>query len=173
MAPIAVLLFQGEVSRVPCQARGARVKKKDETSPRSRSARVEPPDTFNTAEISNLRKKIRDYNRSDLKRGRLKYCVSLQQQIDQELDLDQVVKLIQQDGMTCYLCQKPVVLDYNKRYQGNQFTLDRIDNKKSHRIDNCKICCFTCNILRMNECTPEEFSWRFKLPSSNPVLVRS
>jgi len=118
---------------------------------------------FNQAEITTLRKKIRDYNRSDMKRGRLKYCVSFKQYCEQELELDQVVQLIQRDGMVCYLCEKPVLLEYHKRYQGNQFTLDRIDNKKSHRIDNCRVCCFTCNILRANEYTPDEFTWHFKL----------
>ena len=110
-----------------------------------------------------LRKKIRDYNRSDLKRGRTKYCVNLDQYINSMLEFEDVVKLIQKDGMICYLCGKAVKLDYTKRYQGDQFTLDRINNTKSHRIDNCKVCCFTCNILRMNEYTPEEFTWKFKL----------
>ena len=116
--------------------------------------------------ISNLRKKIRDYNRSDMKKGRLKYCANFDQFIDQELQLHQVLLLIRDAGMNCYLCKKEVVLEYEKRYQGNQFTLDRVDNAKSHSIDNCRVCCFTCNILRMNEYTPQEFVSKFRLSES-------
>lgn len=126
----------------------------------------ENPNGLSQIAISNLRKKIRDYNRSDMKKGRVKYCANFDQFIDQELQLHQVMLLIKEDGMICYLCKKEVVLEYDKRYQGNQFTLDRVDNRKSHEIANCRVCCFTCNILRMNEYSPQEFVSKFRLSGS-------
>lgn len=126
----------------------------------------ENPNGLSQIAISNLRKKIRDYNRSDMKKGRVKYCANFDQFMDQELQLHQVMLLIKEDGMICYLCKKEVVLEYEKRYQGNQFTLDRVDNRKSHEIANCRVCCFTCNILRMNEYTPQEFVSKFRLSES-------
>ena len=137
-------------------------------------------DSLNKLEIDNLRKKVQSYNRSDLKRGRLKYYVRFEKFMEEELTLNQVGRLIQESyvrhgKMVCYLCSREVFLDYQKKnpaqvrgLQQDQFTLDRLDNKKSHRIDNVKICCLTCNILRSDQYEPEEFTWKFKLrPSSS------
>lgn len=117
-----------------------------------------------------MRKKVQGYNRSDLKRGRLKYYVRFEKFMEEELTLNQVGVLIQKSyarygKMVCYLCSREVFLDYTKKNQEDQFTLDRIDNKKSHRIDNVQICCLTCNILRSDQYEPEEFTWKFKLRS--------
>ena len=121
-----------------------------------------------------MRKKVQGYNRSDLKRGRLKYYVRFEKFMEDELTLNQVALLIQNSfarhgKMVCYLCSREVFLDYTKKNQEDQFTLDRIDNKKSHRIDNVQICCLTCNILRSDQYEPEEFTWKFKL-RGNPQV---
>jgi hypothetical protein len=88
--------------------------------------------------------------------------------MEEELTLNQVGRLIQgsyarHGKMVCYLCSREVFLDYTKKHQEDQFTLDRIDNTKSHRIDNVQIACLTCNILRSDQYEPEEFTWKFKL----------
>jgi len=42
----------------------------------------------------------------------------------------------------CYLCNENLTLD--------NLTADRFDNDLCHSIDNCRPCCFTCNVSRSN-----------------------
>ena len=45
----------------------------------------------------------------------------------------------------------------SRKKDPNQMTLERIDNSKTHRIENCKICCLGCNLLRSNDYTSKHF----------------
>ena len=73
------------------------------------------------------------------------------------LKVADIIKLIETKGLGCYYCDVRTILQTHTKFKKNLFTLDRIDNNKTHRIDNCVICCYSCNITRSNAFTAEEF----------------
>ena len=72
------------------------------------------------------------------------------------LDMEHALDIIKRDGMICHLCKLQVALIYKPR-DSKQFTLDRIDNKKGHIIGNVLIACYSCNLLRSNVYSSEQF----------------
>jgi len=97
------------------------------------------------------------YNSQDKKKGRLCYNTKYNAWSSPLLGIDDVLKLIDTDGLRCYYCENKVNILPSTKKDKNQFTLDRIDNEKSHAIQNCKICCLNCNDMRSNDYTSEEF----------------
>jgi 5-methylcytosine-specific restriction endonuclease McrA len=50
--------------------------------------------------------------------------------------------------LKCYYCKSLCELIYKDIFAKNQWTLDRINNKKGHNYDNVVISCLDCNIKR-------------------------
>jgi hypothetical protein len=61
----------------------------------------------------------------------------------------------------CHYCNVPLVYHEHSRDWGKQLTrahqLDRKDNDKGYTIDNVVTCCWTCNRLKSDAFTYEEF----------------
>jgi hypothetical protein len=80
--------------------------------------------------------------------------------MNENISILELIELIQGNGLVCYLCDQPVKIIAD-RYSGKQLTLDRIDNSRNHAKDNVRICCFTCNMLRSNNYTSNQFKKTF------------
>lgn len=61
---------------------------------------------------------------------------------------EDVVGLMANKKMLCFYCQKQALLFYEHVRDNCQWTLDRIDNKMGHNIDNVEIACLNCNLRR-------------------------
>ena len=65
--------------------------------------------------------------------------------------------MINKKGLQCFYCYDRVDIIPDSKNKKNQFTLDRIDNNKSHSSDNCVIACMDCNLTRSNFVSSERF----------------
>ena len=73
-----------------------------------------------------------------------------------KLKINDVLRLIINNGMNCYYCGIETKLDYCN-YSNTQFSLDRIYNHDNHNINNVLICCLKCNIFRSNDYSSADF----------------
>jgi hypothetical protein len=91
--------------------------------------------------------KARHYAYTRTIKGRFSNSVSNAKHIGREwtLTLEQFAALVSQ---ACHYCGNPL----HETGAG----LDRIDNSRGYVLDNVVPCCKVCNLLRLNELTPEE-----------------
>ncbi len=108
--------------------------------------------------MKRLNDKLESYYNQDKIKGRLNkvYYHGFECYMNENITLSELLELIQDNGLVCYLCEQPVSICC-KSYNGKQLTLDRIDNSRNHAADNVKLCCFTCNMLRSNKYTSKQF----------------
>ena len=87
-----------------------------------------------------IKNKIHSYRSQDIEKNIL----------DEEnlADLSGVLMKLSDAGYTCYYCKDPVQLLYENVREPKQWTLERIDNKKGHILDNVEIACLSCNLRR-------------------------
>jgi 5-methylcytosine-specific restriction endonuclease McrA len=107
--------------------------------------------------IKRLKLKVASYNTQDKTKGRLTYNDKYESWSSPLLTVGQVQDLIKRDGLECYYCNTTTTMMPVYRKDPNQFTLDRIDNNKTHRITNVKICCWQCNEERGADFTSSHF----------------
>jgi hypothetical protein len=60
----------------------------------------------------------------------------------------QTVDLLVVSELTCFYCKCFTPIFYKNVRQGDQWSLDRIDNNKGHSHDNVVISCLKCNLQR-------------------------
>jgi hypothetical protein len=112
---------------------------------------------FSKLERDRLMFKVCSYNNQDIQKGRLYYNERFEQFNRPHLEVQEVIDLINENGLACYYCDTETRICPKKKYCGRQFTLDRINNYSNHQIANLKICCWSCNEIRSNKFTCEEF----------------
>ena len=87
-----------------------------------------------------IKNKIHSYRSQDIEKNIL----------DEEnlADLSGVILKLAEADYTCYYCKEPVQLLYENVREPKQWTLERIDNKRGHVLDNVEIACLSCNLRR-------------------------
>ena len=90
--------------------------------------------------LHQIQQKINGYKNQD----NIKKIFSIQDFIK----LDKILDLLCECGMKCFYCQKQVYVLYDNVREPRQWTLERIDNKYGHNIDNVVISCLSCNLKR-------------------------
>jgi hypothetical protein len=87
-----------------------------------------------------IKNKIHSYRSQDIEKKIL----------DEEnlADLSGVLMKLSDANYTCYYCKDPVQLLYENVREPKQWTLERIDNKRGHVLDNVEIACLSCNLRR-------------------------
>jgi hypothetical protein len=74
---------------------------------------------------------------------------SLKNRLDETfITLQQTIDLLVQSNLTCLYCKCFTPILYKNVRDGNQWSLDRIDNDKGHSHDNVIISCLKCNLQR-------------------------
>jgi hypothetical protein len=63
-------------------------------------------------------------------------------------DLSGVLQKMEACHLTCFYCKESVQLLYENVREPKQWTLERIDNKLGHIIQNVEIACLSCNLRR-------------------------
>mgnify|MGYP005839454159 CR=1 FL=1 len=90
--------------------------------------------------FKNIKNKLSAYKQQDKKNEMLNE--------EKFIDMEDVKELLKASNLYCYYCRKEVYILYNTSKQGNQWTLDRIDNNLGHNKDNCVVSCLKCNLDR-------------------------
>lgn len=88
---------------------------------------------------------------------------------DGNITLEQFIELSQKN---CFYCNKPPSNNYYRKY-GKSIVyngLDRVDNSKSHDLENVVPCCKQCNIAKSNY-SKEEFLLWIKSVYNNLIKV--
>ena len=64
------------------------------------------------------------------------------------IKLEKVIDLLCECEMKCFYCKNLVYVLYDNVREPRQWTLERIDNKFGHNMDNVVISCLSCNLKR-------------------------
>jgi hypothetical protein len=86
-------------------------------------------------EKNNITKKIYNCINNDTRNFKIKG----------DIIYENIYELLQIQNYKCYICNELVLTTGYKPYCCNQFSIDRLDNKKPHNKDNVKISCYFCN----------------------------
>jgi hypothetical protein len=73
---------------------------------------------------------------------------TLKEDENEFMDVECVLKLLQEGNNTCYYCKSTIKLFYEKVREPIQWTLERLDNSLGHNTNNCVIACLKCNLSR-------------------------
>lgn len=97
-------------------------------------------DVYHRLFISQIRAKIYGYSYQDEVKNKLAK--------EYFIDLSNVLQKLKNCKMECYYCAKKVKIIYEYVRDDDQWTLERIDNKKGHNTENVEIACLSCNLRR-------------------------
>jgi hypothetical protein len=87
-----------------------------------------------------LKQKLSGYSSQDKKKSRFSK--------DEFVNLEEIIKLLNECKNTCYYCQKRVNILYENVREPTQWSLERISNDKGHNKGNLVIACLHCNVNR-------------------------
>lgn len=68
--------------------------------------------------------------------------------ITEHLDVSGVIQKLEEAEFKCFYCKQIVMLLYDNVREPKQWTLERLDNKRAHVVDNVVIACLSCNLRR-------------------------
>ena len=71
--------------------------------------------------------------------------------VEQHITFTQLIEKLIESKLKCYYCNKEMLLLYNKKKDGLQWTLERLNNNLGHYKDNTCISCLSCNLGRRTE----------------------
>lgn len=73
------------------------------------------------------------------------------------LSTDAVITKIFKQDAKCHYCKQPMKLTNWEKFDKKQFTLERLNNSKSHCLSNVVISCWGCNELRGDKMSSVQF----------------
>lgn len=112
---------------------------------------------FTIQENKRLCLKANSYNNQDKKKGRLRYNQKYDKWDPKKLTVEDIKNLINKKGLDCHYCRDVCHIVPRHKLDHNQFTLERLDNNKSHTIENCVVACLSCNELRSDDFSSDHF----------------
>ena len=107
-----------------------------------------------TKDVKEIAIKLNGYRNQDSLKNRL--------DLETFITVQQTIDLLVQSNLTCFYCKCFTPILYKNVRDGNQWSLDRIDNDKGHSHDNVVISCLQCN-LRRKTMHPERYVFTKKL----------
>ena len=87
-----------------------------------------------------LKKKLSSYKQQD--RAKKK------QDADKFITMEGLVEKLVESKLNCHYCREDMHITGDKKRDKKQWTLDRIDNKLGHWVENVVIACLECNLNR-------------------------
>jgi len=90
-----------------------------------------------------IKKKLNSYKSQDKQKNKF----------DKEkmITYNQIIKKLYDCELKCYYCECNVVILFNKKREGIQWTLERLDNNIGHYESNTCISCLKCNLQRRTD----------------------
>ena len=89
--------------------------------------------------IKNIQDKINSYLHQDKIKER---------NLDSIITFDETTEKILESKLKCYYCKCKMLICYQEKREGKQWTLDRIDNSIGHFTDNVVCSCLDCNLKK-------------------------
>jgi hypothetical protein len=86
-----------------------------------------------------IKAKLSSYRAQDIEKGFVD---------QQQMDLSGVIKKLEECNFKCFYCKEIVLVLYDNVRDPRQWTLERLDNKRGHVLDNVEIACLSCNLRR-------------------------
>ena len=93
--------------------------------------------------IIELKKKYNSYKQQDKVKD--KYDES------QFITYEQMIDKLNDSQLKCYYCQEDMVILFNKKREGKQWTLERFNNNLGHYYSNTCVACLQCNLKRRTD----------------------
>ena len=62
-----------------------------------------------------------------------------------------MIHKLYESKLKCYYCNCSLVILFNKKREGSQWTLERLDNNIGHYDSNTCIACLKCNLKRRTD----------------------
>ena len=90
--------------------------------------------------IREINKKISGYKQQDIKKNLYEK--------EKFITFDSIIKNMRETELKCRYCKSEMYVLYDKIRDGNQWSVDRVDNDVGHNIDNFHLACLTCNLKR-------------------------
>lgn len=70
---------------------------------------------------------------------------------DKHITYMQMIKKLYDSQLTCYYCNCSLLILFNQKREGTQWTLERLDNNLGHYESNTCIACLKCNLKRRTD----------------------
>jgi hypothetical protein len=67
------------------------------------------------------------------------------------ITFSEMIEKLHISQLKCYYCNCDVLILFNKKREGNQWTLERLDNNLGHYASNTCIACLKCNLKRRTD----------------------
>ena len=105
-------------------------------------------DSISKTAVTEIHRKMSSYKQQD----------KLKKLFDESkfLTFDAIIHKMLECNLKCRYCEKEMFVLYDVSREGNQWSVDRIDNYTGHNIDNFHLACLTCNLKRRRR-TDEKF----------------
>jgi len=87
-----------------------------------------------------IKKKMNSYKNQDIKKNRMNKSLFIK--------FDEIVEKLVISKLKCYYCKCNMLICYQEKREGKQWTLDRIDNSIGHFTDNVVCSCLDCNLKK-------------------------
>jgi hypothetical protein len=98
---------------------------------------------INTDFNSELKKKFNAYKNQDKHKNKF--------DDSKHITYLQMIKKLYDSQLKCYYCNCQLLILFNKRREGSQWTLERLDNNIGHYESNTCIACLKCNLKRRTD----------------------
>ena len=93
--------------------------------------------------IKALKKKYNSYKQQDKIKNKF--------DDEQHITYSQMIQKIIDSQLKCYYCKCSLVILFNKKREGEQWTLERLNNNLGHYDSNTCISCLKCNLSRRTD----------------------
>lgn len=90
-----------------------------------------------------IKKKLSSYKSQDKQKNKF----------DEEkmITYNEIIKKLYDCELKCFYCQQNTIILFNKKREGIQWTLERLDNNIGHYDSNTCISCLKCNLQRRTD----------------------
>ena len=90
-----------------------------------------------------IKKKLNSYKNQDKQKNKF--------DSEKIITYSEIIKKLHESKLKCYYCNCDMVILFNKKREGCQWTLERFDNNIGHYESNTCISCLKCNLQRRTD----------------------
>ena len=67
------------------------------------------------------------------------------------ITFSEMIQKLNDSQLKCYYCNRDLLILFNRKREGSQWTLERLDNNLGHYASNTCIACLKCNLKRRTD----------------------
>ena len=90
-----------------------------------------------------IKKKLNSYKNQDKQKNKF--------DSEKIITYTEIIKKLYESKLKCYYCNCDMLILFNKKREGSQWTLERFDNNIGHYESNTCISCLKCNLQRRTD----------------------